>query len=1238
MEQEGKNEALLRKYLLGELNEADEQAFEGQLLADDELSELLLAEEDELVDDYLGDELSDGERKRFDSHFMVTPERKRKLTFGEALKSYKPQVVPTPVSEDPGQDQGANARGVYAPTTKDSGKKDAGTKESTSSPPPAAVRPPSPIVIGGPPSWWNRAYSTPYLKIAAFVVIALGLAGTWRVFFYQSDVDKGMAALAKAYPNERPTEARISGFNYAPYPNTRGAEEGRVDTTSRSLAELTLLNSVATNPSPSAHHALGRVYLAKKDYNLAIAQFEEALKGDAKNAQLHSDYGASLFEKGRAENDEGKRLELSTRALEQFHRALELNGSLLEAIFNRALCYVEVGLPEKAREDWLQYLEKDPDSEWAVEARRRLKEVDEKKQRTAAPREHLYDAFVKAYETRDDASAWYALRQARFRAVNTIADRLLDSFLDHAANGRNREAQAFLSIASYAAELEGQKTADRYARDLVRFYETAIPSQLPQLAEARRLMKSARERQDHNEYEQAAQAYSKARAMFEHADSTCEAEVAQTLIGSSKLRIEPKESIRILEPLSLVFKNKGYRYLLAQVLMGIADGQSSLRNVDASLDASKQASELSQQIEDFNGVLRTWQIPLAMFIRVGDYPRSLGWVARAFDLANHFSPDPREMWAFYHQAAMSFVSLGLPKAALDFQQEAARLATESGQALYKSRSYARLGMLYEELQDHDEALKSAQLALAEGQNVKGQKIRANIIANSTLHLADLYRQQGDFQQAVAYYNQAIELHARLNIEGYILEAHKGRLLALMKMNDDAVLEAALKQALPLIEQYRPKISEERSRNSFFALAQSFYDIAIDISHSRLNNDRQAFNYAEMSRARSLLDLMKSSEKVISIDNKRDLRLPAPSLSLTLEKIEKKGLPAKVKVLQYCVLEDKILIWVVSNGPLETRERQVAAATLDQKVRRFVGLLSSESDEAHGERDNLGQELYDLLIDPVKLSLNGDAYLCIVPDGSLNYLPFGALRSDSRRYFVEDHVFVLSPSTSIFLACTDFARSKSGLRDERFLGVGNPDFDRSRFANLPSAEEEIADIAPLYSKPVTLIGPDALKGRVKREMERADVVHLATHYVTDPESPLSSKLLLARETEASANQPGHGFLQASEIYDMRLPRARLVVLSACQTAIERSYRGEGAIGVARPFIRAGVPIVVASLWPVDAKSPSDLMRRFHGFRKQKFSTAEALCLAQREMIASTEDRKGLPYHWAAFAAIGGYATF
>ena len=88
-----------------------------------------------------------------------------------------------------------------------------------------------------------------------------------------------------------------------------------------------------------------------------------------------------------------------------------------------------------------------------------------------------------------------------------------------------------------------------------------------------------------------------------------------------------------------------------------------------------------------------------------------------------------------------------------------------------------------------------------------------------------------------------------------------------------------------------------------------------------------------------------------------------------------------------------------------------------------------------------------------------------------------------------------------------------------------------------------------------------------------------------------------------------------------------------------YNGEGAIGLARPFLAAHVPLVVASLWPVDSELTAELMVQFHRFRKEeKLSTVAALQQAQLTMLYNPQPAFRETKGWAAFTVIGGYATF
>jgi CHAT domain-containing protein len=230
---------------------------------------------------------------------------------------------------------------------------------------------------------------------------------------------------------------------------------------------------------------------------------------------------------------------------------------------------------------------------------------------------------------------------------------------------------------------------------------------------------------------------------------------------------------------------------------------------------------------------------------------------------------------------------------------------------------------------------------------------------------------------------------------------------------------------------------------------------------------------------------------------------------------------------------------------------------------------------------------------------------------------------------------------MFLISTEQAAQKGNARSERLLSIGNPSFNREVFhtsKDLPFATSEASEIAAFYPARTVLIERNAREKAIRQEIERADVAHFAMHYVADERSPLLSQLLLAEESP-SAPKESDGVLQTQELYRLNLSRLRLVALSACQTGIERYYKGEGAIGLARAFQGAGIPLVVASLWPVESYPTKELMVRFHRLRKRDgLPTAQALQRAQTEMIHSQEQQLRNPHHWAAFAIIGGYADF
>jgi CHAT domain-containing protein len=261
-------------------------------------------------------------------------------------------------------------------------------------------------------------------------------------------------------------------------------------------------------------------------------------------------------------------------------------------------------------------------------------------------------------------------------------------------------------------------------------------------------------------------------------------------------------------------------------------------------------------------------------------------------------------------------------------------------------------------------------------------------------------------------------------------------------------------------------------------------------------------------------------------------------------------------------------------------------------------------------------LYQLLVAPVRQYLPDGSPVILVPDGILHSLNFEALPvpGEPPHYLIQDLIFQIAPS----LNAAGVASAKPSTR--RLLLLGDAVSDTQEFPPLSAAPLEIADVRKHFAPADQVVrtrdsaNPQEFLAAARGGSFAA--VHFTAHAVANREMPLESAVVLSG-----------GRLYARDVMDLPL-QAELVTVSACRSAGQRTYSGEGLVGFAWAFLRAGARNVIAGLWDVNDQSTAGLMDILYRELALGKRPADALRTAKLSMIESRGNLRK-PYYWAPF---------
>lgn len=649
----------------------------------------------------------------------------------------------------------------------------------------------------------------------------------------------------------------------------------------------------------------------------------------------------------------------------------------------------------------------------------------------------------------------------------------------------------------------------------------------------------------------------------------------------------------------------------------------------------------------------------AAYGAIGNYKKAIEYYEQSLEVAHSLKSLDLEASILRNLGLVYYAKKEYTRAA-EYQEQSLAIAKQQRDRRGEALALSNLGLVHYSLTDYARAIDEQEQSLALAKELRDRFVQGRALEN----LGIAYYAVKNYRQAIESYQQSLAIARELS------DRHgEGRALnnlgdAFYKAKQPAEAIKALFSAIEIWESLRSNLNNnDLNLISIFETQETSYSMLQEVLANQ-NQHKEALEIAERGRAQAFVRLLtsrfssqpaqatlKSSENQIKPIGILEIQQVAKehnstlvSYSIIKEDVEADG--------QRKVQDSELYIWVTQpTGQIEFRrislkglaEQETLLKTLITKSRCFTPNCLRNKQRSKPVNptstiplfeqrflDSSLQELYQLLIEPIAdlLPLAPTSRIIFIPHESLFLVPFAALQDSSGNYLIEKHTILTAPSIQVLSLTKKKQQLTSG---KGAIVVGNPTMPRVGFntnkppqklPSLPHAEAEAIAIAQLLNtEPLT--GDQATKVAVLQQIERARIVHLATHGILDDVEGLGVPGVIA----LAPSNGDSGLLTASEIFKLRL-NAELVVLSACNTARGR-ITGDGVIGLSRSFIAAGVPSVVVSLWSVSGESTANLMAEFYRQMQLTPDIAQAL----RKAMLVTLVKHPNPVDWAAFTLIG-----
>jgi CHAT domain-containing protein len=131
--------------------------------------------------------------------------------------------------------------------------------------------------------------------------------------------------------------------------------------------------------------------------------------------------------------------------------------------------------------------------------------------------------------------------------------------------------------------------------------------------------------------------------------------------------------------------------------------------------------------------------------------------------------------------------------------------------------------------------------------------------------------------------------------------------------------------------------------------------------------------------------------------------------------------------------------------------------------------------------------------------------------------------------------------------------------------------------------------------------------------------------------MHSKMLFYQEKDSVED----GNLNTYEVYGVPL-KAKMVILSSCNTGTGIQHSGEGILSLARGFVYAGSQSVIMSMWEIEDRSGTEIVKSFYRYLKRGATKSNALRKARIDYRKNADMLRSHPYFWSSLVIYGNNA--